>query len=946
MMRRLAMMCVVALLGVGRVRGAAPAPTPEAIGATIAAGALKEDTWTLLNTTVRNPTDSPIDALVATAFDAAPNVQFAARTWVPAHARRRVMQPARLAQFPKTPRSTNSVGGTELFTLLLDPLTNPERQWSRQDGLIQTERLGLPGMKMSIEMLQHVAKVGDSTDVDLATWREAKRLTVLSHDQSEALKSAFGGNENRESAAYAVWDEREATAHPSPTDAAFRHIHDAFVRCSGVTLSTVFLAAADDPEVEAVAIAARRAARLAPSLVYLSHERMPPIAVGLEGFTHVVLASPSPGLDAAQIEALRQWLVAGGRLWVMADRVDDSFCRRLLAEDWTVQVVDRVDLQDFAFVDTRAAANDPKAREEHHLDRAVDMVRVLAPRMEVVHTVQGWPASLRQRVGMGEVLITTVGPRGWMDSETSRFGGAALRDLATDLYSRSDRPGTPNAALKAFVESEVARPTVAREPVLIVLTALTGGLVLAGLVASRRGRLEYATGAAVILSVVAALVLFALGLSKQQSVPLTVASVQIGDAEPAQQRVVATGQLAIYSPKADQGPLRATRGGLVWPDFSAQHGELIRMVWSDLDRWEWQKLNLPQGALLRASFTNVLPLDQPLHATGRYTPDGLRVTFAPGPFGKLEDVIIVGTAGRLAPAAAGPQEFLAGPRQMLGLHDFVAGSLDGVRADRARIYKSTLAGPDRRTPTNPMLMGWTTQFDLGFVLPERQQAQHREATMLSVPIDVAHVQAGETVVVPPGLISWEPLQLSGQRGPRRYTSTTIYNPMVQEWIGINSGSTVLLRFTLPPQVVPLQVTEETFTFTIDAVGRKVEVVADQGGPDDYRVLATFSNLSKATPQEVTLRGTQLLPAGADGTIMLGLRVSSVPTPESIWQLVDVGLAVKGQGLAAPGPEVIRLHPKRTSRIRPGESEDRPPVVPAPATRRSTPPKATSTEPRK
>ena len=73
-------------------------------------------------------------------------------------------------------------------------------------------------------------------------------------------------------------------------------------------------------------------------------DRAPVIELGLETVDNLVLGTGAERLDDAQVEAVRQWLVSGGNLWLMADQLDDDFAVRLLGPDWTAKAVDRLEM--------------------------------------------------------------------------------------------------------------------------------------------------------------------------------------------------------------------------------------------------------------------------------------------------------------------------------------------------------------------------------------------------------------------------------------------------------------------------------------------------------------------------------------------------------------------------------------------------------------------------
>ncbi|MEI8195078.1 MAG: hypothetical protein WCI73_04135, partial [Phycisphaerae bacterium] len=104
---------------------------------------------------------------------------------------------------------------------------------------------------------------------------------------------------------------------------------------------------------------------LPPGLFGLTKRNAPAIVAGWDGIGECVLACQHPDLTLAQIEAMRQWLITGGRLWIMADQTDPHFIQQLLQDDWQGQIVDRVTLHDIQIVNTRYGQETQRRRLAH-----------------------------------------------------------------------------------------------------------------------------------------------------------------------------------------------------------------------------------------------------------------------------------------------------------------------------------------------------------------------------------------------------------------------------------------------------------------------------------------------------------------------------------------------------------------------------------------------------
>jgi hypothetical protein len=585
---------------------------------------------------------------------------------------------------------------------------------------------------------------------------------------------------------------------------------------------TGMLADGDDSDDEAisVALAIRRSVEYSRRMAYLNERNLPSMVAGWQGLNGLVISKNSLALDSAQTEAMRQWLLSGGKLWVMLDHVEPEVMPALLGDAWTLREVDRVRLStvmveppatakhklaidddlNVSFQGKRIATlpADARARQqaletvknvlrktldsdegpgdtrfhiritggvsgevatlvadavreaggqdslvERDHERPVDLVRVLAPDMEVTHTVGGWPAAMRKPVGKGWLMVTTLGARGWMEPvlvpQTTVDGTEAkddkgrtvmmwahspnrpLRDIADWFHSDRRADVLPPEAFDAYVSEQIGYQIVGRGTVFFVLTFFCAALLGAGLWLVRGGRLEHLGWVGASIAVVIALVLVVIGKANQSSVPMTVAQGQFIQVAPDQQQAIATGLICIYSPggtiKRGDSPatgapmddseatLEATAGGLILPaDLSKLQSRQVRMVWTDVDRWHWRNVTMPSGANRRATFERVTPLNKPVNASITFDANGVVGYYVPGEIGPLSSMVIATPSGALATRPApksgehqgyGAGGFLAGPGDALSAGQYISDNvLDDAQRRKQDVYRTLLGAPD------------------------------------------------------------------------------------------------------------------------------------------------------------------------------------------------------------------------------------------------------------
>ncbi|MAE65740.1 MAG: hypothetical protein CMJ18_15835 [Phycisphaeraceae bacterium] len=457
----------------------------------------------------------------------------------------------------------------------------------------------------------------------------------------------------------------------------------------------------DDPAAIA-ATAMRLGARQPRRIAYLRDRSVPPIFVGWEGLDSLVISHDAPNLDPAQMDALRDWLVSGGRLWVIAEQVDPALLARLLGDDWTCEIMDHVELNRFTIAGANASA-------ELDFEVPVDMARVYAPGWEVIHEVRGWPASLVKRFGLGWVVVTTVGPRAWYEigwekkpdkpDKRVEVPREPLRELGRIITRNYDKPPLPAGELAAFAAGQIGHKTLDRAWVGWILGTYVVLFAVSGLFLTRARRLEHSAWLGSGLAVVASLALVGVGVAHQGKVPLTIAEAQVARIVPHQHHAIVNGALAIYSPTEDKGPLKAEAGGGVWPNLSLQKGEQLRLRWDDVDKWVWDGLRLPSGAVLSARFRHTVGLEEQVSASIRFGPDGVEGRLVPGPFKKFEDSVLLTPRGQFAVSLKSDRTFRIGTGDELGRGSYVGGTtMSNEQIRRQALLRKMFEARIRRAP--------------------------------------------------------------------------------------------------------------------------------------------------------------------------------------------------------------------------------------------------------
>jgi hypothetical protein len=700
----------------------------------------------------------------------------------------------------------------------------------------------------------------------------------------------------------------------------------------------------EDKETIRLVQLARVTFRRTPRLSRLDTDALPPTRESLDGLDQLVVASDRPAADRAGLLAIRQWLHTGGWLWIRLDRVSPDTVSLLLGEDCPCTVVDRVGLTSWQIVRQRVVSDpdsetfgqsldQPTATEEGRtgapekidlganspelwivegkiddFEDPVEMVRVIAPGLRPVHSVNGWPASFWRRSGRGVVLFTTLGPRAWYrprpandrtpvspENPVARFRETkSLVDLAGAFVRSRKEPPVKAEEFGPLLLEQVGYRIVGRGAVLAIL----GGFCLAlGMVAWglwRRGiSLALLAWAGPFAGLAAALMLIVLGRQVREQIPPTAAAAQLVEITPDAEDAAVTGLLALYDLDGTSSPLPgSTRGGVFLPSFKEHEGSTRRMVWTDLDCWHWENLALPPGLHL-APFASTARIREPISARATFGPDGAIGTLALGPLRDAADAILAFPSHRnLAVRFTGEaSDFTAGPGDQLARGQYLgADFLSPEQQRRQDVFKNLL---ERQTPprypARPTLLVWTSPLDLGFTFPEG--TRQIGSALVTIPLEIDRPAPGTRLTIPAPFLSY--------RGVIRpdLNVTALYDSQHDTWVSSRpQPGRTLLRFQIPPELLPLRIDRAELEVDLNAQARPFEIFTPQG-PKTEVVASRHSPVGKI---RLVIERPDALRVDADGGLYLGLAIgeaSRLPGEEkasSEWKINDLQLQLTGQ----------------------------------------------------
>ena len=804
--------------------------------------------WGVLRISLANPTSEPMEILAASYFEDEPTLQYGRRVWIPAMSRLQTWHPILLPA-----KSSAGPQRFEFRTLIMDMAQQREVLIRSDSGALQFDGMlrAIDGKRV-VGLIDHL---GESEPVDSA----APNDLILSSQSS-----------------------------------AIRH----------------------------------------GRVTYLTDRMLPAGEECLQSLDQVVIADSRVNNDGMGLAAIRRWLFGGGQLWVMLDRVDPLVLERLLGDESLCQVVDRVGLTTVR-LETKSP-NGNIARETYDHEQPVEFVRVIASEFEVACTIDGWPAAFWKTCGEGRLLVTTLAPKGWMRDRTaadnvegSRTGPpnpqsagrrgslptpAALsesdesvwqspfipvgpmRDIALEFFRARSEPRLPQAILEPLVREYVGYSIPARWQVIGLLMGFSVLLAALGFWLWRRSRLEVLGVISPALAISVSAMLVILGWQQRQSIPAAVASVQFVRSLPGTDDVRVEGVAGLFSPDAGILTAGSKGGGWLMPDMAGLAGKTRRMVWTDLDEWQWE--HLPESAgLMNATLQQSATLSERLEARATFGPEGLSGRLHAAAAHEPMDAVLATRDGRIGVELRDDGTFVARSSAVFTAEQFLAADLlSDEQHRRQRTLIQLLNDPQRRDfPDEPQLLFWSKPWNLGF-----QFAQNRQmlgSALVAVPLKLERPPTGTEVSLAAPLLNYREVVGPGEDGV-----AGLWDYRRREWQQKSLPTVSWLRFQIPRLLLPVAVQRGRLVIQVTGPVIRLEVAGQRPNHTDVVSIQTWKDPVGTLSLELT--DSELLTVTADGGLLLRIsggepnqleQVISIPDQDSkvsYWQIESLALELR------------------------------------------------------
>jgi hypothetical protein len=616
-----------------------------------------------------------------------------------------------------------------------------------------------------------------------------------------------------------------------------------------------------DDDVAATLGLGRTSSGLTVNVTQLDLDFLPPWVEILRMYDNMVLTADRIQNDAAGQAALRGWLRAGGRLWITLDRVSPETVSMLLGNAVDLQVIDRVPLDSFTLV-SRDPTSGAVMEEPCEYEEPVALVRVVTSATDVPSRINGWPAAVRVPFGEGEVLLTTLAPRGWR-AEFEPKPTQALKAMMFRFFQVRDGRPSPRV-FQNSLEQQIGYAVPSRGLASLILTLYCGGLLAAGIWLYRQNRLDRLAWVVPVVTIPAALVFVILGVVNSTGVPPTLAHAQLVSHIPQSNEARIDGLAAIYDPQSREVAWSGVERAWLLPD-PADDANVRRLVWTDADGMETQNAAVKAGSVGLATELAVTPLRSHVGVRGRFGSKGFEGRFEAGELRQAGDFTLLNPA---APAMAVKVDrngqFLASSNDVLAADEYSGESLLSDEQRRRQTVMRKLFDPaDAMTfPSGTSLAFWSESLSDGARLPAGYET--RGTALHVLPLEIERTGPGMPFEVPSPFLRITAI-------PGRAGLSTAFDARTGKWVQeLTRASEVALRFQLPEQILPATMERGMLTLRGNVPSRTVSIWEFGGAMP--RKIRDYPNINGVI--ECPLEANDLT-LDAQGGVRLILSVSGV-----------------------------------------------------------------------
>ena len=641
------------------------------------------------------------------------------------------------------------------------------------------------------------------------------------------------------------------------------------------------------------------------SVLSFQDRQLPAIAEALDAVHVLAVVGDDLAQNAQATKAVQDWVRLGGTLWLFLDTMTDESAQTICGGERTVQEVDRISLTSYSLLTSSSAKQ--RAADSVSLEQPVQLTRTFPGSETVVTTIDDWPAATSSSFGQGRIFTSMLSldgffvPRGKLLQEQARnlerqlWVTTAGQDLVSSILSAGSETPLNADIMKEYVTARIGYQLPVRSSGALVLAVFCVALiVVCGIVHRLQKPILLLPGVS-LLSVLVVLVFLKMA-STSKTTEDSAATLQMVEACGAQDRLLVNGVSAFHSQGSHRPTIESTAAGMLNFESPAGSGSPVRMLWSDQNSWQLQNVEFSAGVRL-AEFRQAVPISSPTVASGTFDEAGFRGRLTGNLATDWSDAIVADQSGFALPVTIGTDGTISNDRPSLLPGQYLDSAiLDAEQSRRQTVFRKMLDASKRSRiyPSKPTLLAWSAPLVLQ---TGKSDTSPTGAMLASFPLSIKRPESGSRIRIPSTFLPYR----SVKNKKLKIGSASTFSNTRRTWstFTYSRASTALLRFEIPPELLPIVVENAKLTLKISAPLREVEI--SSGHPDS--LTDVWSKSSPVGTFEISFSNETSCTLDDQGGLNVALKVGAVQldeldvtevgTQDRNWQVEWIQLEIQG-----------------------------------------------------
>ena len=627
----------------------------------------------------------------------------------------------------------------------------------------------------------------------------------------------------------------------------------------------------------------------------------------LDALDQIAVTNPELASFPQACDALRAWVLRGGRLLIAADLTGPDVIETLLGDSLPMSFVGETTTNALTLElnPEYPQAQYPVRSVVREYPEPVRYVRVIPEQCEKIWTVDGWPVAMTKSLGRGSVLITTISAKVFLDPANYENSSHPVHALIPSSRRMQEVMFTkrPTSIIDGTVASDQAAALIgyripSRNVAVLLLAIFPVAMLVVGLLLQKRNSGERLIIAVPALAIIAALPAAMVGFQIRNVAPATVIESIVINSSQGFTDLPADGFASVFVPSPRDLGISAENGTRLDALKDNTNSDYRRMTWHGPGDVSWGKFLQPAG-LRTYPLTSARRLGKPLRVRATLDESGLTGTLRAQEGMTPGDPILAGMNRENLALDLDDSGTLRGtPDNALLSGQYFRSSLlsDDERYRTVllnSVFNSTQGIQDAAFPSEPSVLFWDKS-DSEVLHFEGDDIRRQRAVLVVHPLELYPPEAGKPFLIPPQLLTYRSV-VNDEGGVG-----SSYVNLRRVWQPQESASKTMLEFHIPEACRPLVPESGELKLLIRAGSRFVKILS--GDRSNMQTIAELT--SPLGMQSISIPGELIQSTCLQGQLFLQIQVSNIDSEmksddmtgeqDDSWQIERVLLTLKGQ----------------------------------------------------